>query len=106
MAPLDWLFEILAIVAFGCEVWALVDALRHPAAAFTAASKLTKPIWLIILGVALVIGLAGWTVWGGAVAINILPIGAFAAAAIYLTDVRPKVGQFKPGTHSGPYGPW
>ncbi len=40
-------------------------------------------------------------------ALGILPIAAFVAAAIYLTDVRPKVGEFRGnGTSSGPYGPW
>jgi hypothetical protein len=38
--------------------------------------------------------------------ISILPIIAFVAAAIYLTDVRPKVKDFHGGSSSGPYGPW
>ena len=37
----------------------------------------------------------------------IISISAFVAAAIYLTDVRPKVrGSQGGGTNSGPYGPW
>ena len=42
----------------------------------------------------------------GVSAIGILPIVAFVAAAIYLTDVRPKVRDFRAGTRQGPYGPW
>ena len=42
--------------------------------------------------------------------IQILPVAAFVAAAVYLTDVRPKVKQIgsggSSGTHMGPYGPW
>ena len=72
------------------ETWAFVDAIRHPAAAYTAAGKQTKPIWLIILGVAFVIGIGG-AVAAAQPSIGILPILAFVAAAIYLTDVRPKV---------------
>jgi Protein of unknown function (DUF2516) len=101
---LNWFFLALLIAAFAVEGWAFFDAIRRPAPAFVAAGKQTKPLWLVILGVALVIGL------GGAVGIlqifSILPIVAFVAAAIYLTDVRPKVKDFRGGSHQGPYGPW
>jgi hypothetical protein len=105
--PLYWFFELLALAAFVAEVWAFVDALRRPAPAFVAAGKQTKPLWLIILGVASVIGLYTCTVSRGFSAVGILSIAAFVAAAIYLTDVRPKVsGSRGGGTSSGPYGPW
>ena len=84
------------IAAFVVETWAFVDAIRHPPAAYAAAGKQTKQIWLIILGVAFVIGI------GGAVGllslISFLPILAFVAAAIYLADVRPKVRSLKGGS--------
>jgi uncharacterized protein DUF2516 len=105
LTPLQWFFEALSLAALVVEVWALVDAVRRPAPAFLAAGKQTKPIWLIILGVATVIGL-GSSAIGGFTLIGILPLAAFVAAAIYLTDVRPKVREFKGGTSSGPYGPW
>jgi predicted membrane metal-binding protein len=105
LTPLFWFFEALSIAALCVEVWAFVDALRRPAPAFTAANKQTKPMWLIILGVATVIGL-GYTLLGGISLIQILPIVAFVAAAIYLTDVRPKVREFRGGSSAGPYGPW
>jgi hypothetical protein len=105
LTPLQWFFEALSLAALVVEVWALVDAVRRPAPAFLAAGKQTKPIWLIILGVATVIGL-GSSAIGGFTLIGILPLAAFVAAAIYLTDVRPKVREFKGGTNSGPYGPW
>jgi hypothetical protein len=41
--------------------------------------------------------------------VGILSVVAFVAAAIYLTDVRPKVKDFRSGgagSHMGPYGPW
>ncbi|HUZ39054.1 MAG TPA: DUF2516 family protein [Streptosporangiaceae bacterium] len=104
MTPLFWFFEALELAAFAVEAWALVDALRRPAAAFPAVGKQTKQIWLIILGVAAVVGL-GSLVYGVSL-VQILPIVAFVAAAIYLTDVRPKVKDFRRGTSSGPYGPW
>jgi Protein of unknown function (DUF2516) len=104
-APLQVFFDILAIAAFAVEAWAFIDAFRRPAGAFTAVGKQTKPLWLIILGVASVIGLGG-VVYGASV-LSILPIAAFVAAAIYLADVRPKVREYKNGgSGSGPYGPW
>ena len=104
-APLTYIFVALAMAAFVVEAWALIDAITRPRQAFTAVGKQTKPIWLIILGVATVIGL-GSSAIGGFTLIGILPLAAFVAAAIYLTDVRPKVREFKGGTNSGPYGPW
>ncbi len=106
LTPLYWFFEVLSIAALVAEVWAFVDAIRRPAPAFVAAGKQTKPLWLVILGVATVIGLWSSTL-GGPNLISLFPIAAFAAAAIYLTDVRPKVRDFKGGSSSsGPYGPW
>jgi Protein of unknown function (DUF2516) len=106
MSPLYWFLEILAIAAFVAEVWAFADALRRPGKAYQAAGKQTKPLWLIILGVAVVIGLYLGVLSGGFGAVGILPIAAFVAAAIYLTDVRPKVREYRNGSSSGPYGPW
>ena len=106
LTPLYWFFEVLSVAALGAEVWAFVDAVRRPAPAFPAAGKQTKPLWLVILGVAAVIGLWSATL-GGPNLVSLFPIVAFVAAAIYLTDVRPKVKEFKGGSSSsGPYGPW
>jgi hypothetical protein len=106
LTPLYWFFEVLSIAALCVEVWAFVDAIRRPAPAFVAAGKQTKPIWLVILGVAAVIGLWSSTL-GGPNLVSLFPIVAFVAAAIYLADVRPKVREFRGGSSSsGPYGPW
>ena len=104
MTPLLWFFEVLMAAAFVVEAWAFIDALRRPAGAFPAVGKLTKPLWLLITGVAAVVGLASLAYH--VTLISILPIVAFVAAAIYLTDVRPKVREFRRGSNSGPYGPW
>jgi hypothetical protein len=105
--PIQYFFWLLLVAAFVVEAWAFIDALRHQAAAFPAAGKQTKPLWLIILGVAVIIGLGGAI--GQLSVFNFLSIAAFVAAAIYLADVRPKVQTFKGGSSSsrqGPYGPW
>jgi hypothetical protein len=112
--PLNYFFVALAVVAFVVEAWALVDAITRPKAAFAtaaamsdnAAGRLTKPIWLIILGVAFVLGLYS-AAYGGA--IGFLSVLAFVAAAVYLAGIRPKVREYsKRGSRSssGPYGPW
>ncbi len=106
--PLTDFFLALGIAAFGVEAWAFIDAITRPANAFVASGKQTKKLWLIILGVAAVVGLAGAVYRVGPT--SILPVAAFVAAAIYLADVRPKVKAFPKGggsgTSSGPYGPW
>jgi hypothetical protein len=105
--PLTYFFLALGLAAFGVELWAFIDAITRPAQAFVATGKQTKPLWLIILGVAAVIGLAGAVYGVGPT--SILPVAAFVAAAIYLADVRPKVRSFprdRSGSSSGPYGPW
>ena len=55
--PLNYFFVALAVAAFVVEAWAFIDAIIRPAQAFTAAGKQTKVLWLIILGVAFVLGL-------------------------------------------------
>jgi Protein of unknown function (DUF2516) len=106
LTPLSWLNFGLLVAALVCEAWAFVDALRRPTGAFPAAGKQTKPLWLIITGVAFVVGL--FSMAYDVSLISILPIVAFIAAAIYLTDVRPKVREMGKGgsSQSGPYGPW
>jgi hypothetical protein len=102
--PLNYFFLALAVAAFVVEAWAFIDAIMRPAPAYLAAGKLTKTKWLLILGVAFVLGLYA-AAYGSA--IGFLSIIAFVAAAVYLSDVRPKVKEFRKGTtHSGPYGPW
>ncbi len=106
--PLTYFFLALSVVAFGVELWAFVDAIIRPKYAFPAAGKRTKPLWLIITGVAAVVGLAGVVYKVGPT--SILPVAAFVAAAVYLADVRPKVKEFPRNgsskSSSGPYGPW
>jgi O-antigen/teichoic acid export membrane protein len=103
-APLSYFFVALAVAAFVVEAWAFIDAIIRPTQAFAAAGKQTKKIWLIILGVAFVLGLYS-AAYGGVT--GILSVAAFVAAAIYLADVRPKVKEFRSGSSSsGPYGPW
>ena len=52
--------------------------------AYTAADKLTKPVWLVILGAACASGLR----CSGITSASAI---AAVAAGIYLVDVRPKI---------------
>lgn len=106
LAPLGYFFLALALAAFVVEAWAFIDAISRPKQAFVAASKQTKPIWLLILGVGFVIGL--YTAAYGGSPVGFLTVAAFVAAAIYMVDVRPKVREIGKGGGSshGPYGPW
>lgn len=81
----DALLLVLTLVLLVLSVWAFVDALIRPTAAFPAAGKLTKPVWVGILAVCVVLSLLGVSALG-------LLGGAIAVATIvYLVDVRPAV---------------
>ncbi len=72
----------LQLVVLATAVYAFVHAAMQRPDAYTAAEKLTKPVWLVILGVgallALVLGITGVAI-------------AAVAAGVYLVDVRPKI---------------
>src|SRR5690349_15344951 len=96
---------ILSLVVFLLEIYALVDAVRQKTAAFPAAGKLTKPIWLGILGVATAVGFI--SLGNGLMALGFLNILGAVAAGVYLADVRPAVSRYRDrGGSSGPYGSW
>ena len=94
---------ILGLAALACEVFALVDALRHRADAFVAAGKRTKQFWLLVTGVATLLGVVAVGGFPG-----ILAIVAIVAAGVYLADVKPALDQVmgRGQGNQGPYGPW
>ncbi|BBZ79362.1 hypothetical protein MANY_46990 [Mycolicibacterium anyangense] len=72
-----WAVTVMAIYAF-------VHAAMQRTDAYTAADKLTKPVWLVILGVAILLSIFQIPAIMG-------PVIAACAAGIYLVDVRPKL---------------
>ena len=82
----------LGLGALAIKVWALVDAATRPGAAFPAAGKLSKPIWVAILVAAVLLG--------GANVMGLFGLVGTVAAIVYLVDVRPAVRELRPG------GPW
>lgn len=76
LVVLNW--AVLAVT-----VYAFVHAAMQRPDAYTAADKLTKPVWLVILGVSGLLAL----VLGGTLGSVI----AAVAAGVYLVDVRPRL---------------
>ena len=95
-------FWALTLGALGVKGYALFDAFRVKQEAYSLAGKLTKNIWLLILGVALAVNIVVLN------PLNFLNLIGVVAAAVYLVDVRPAVKQVggggSRGTHMGPYG--
>ena len=75
--------SIAALALMAVKVWAFVDALLRPAEAYEAAGKLTKPAWLVILGISAVWTLIDPSVFG------LISIAGTIAAFVYILDVRP-----------------
>jgi hypothetical protein len=76
----------LSLAILAAEVFAFVDALRHRPEAYVAAGKRTKQIWLLITGVAV---LLGFLTLGNP--LNLFALIGILGAAVYLADVRPAV---------------
>nr|WP_296781088.1 DUF2516 family protein [Rhodococcus sp. (in: high G+C Gram-positive bacteria)] len=81
--------QILQLIALVGAAFAVFHAVRQRSDAFTAVDKLTKPIWLGILVVALLVILA--------FGINFIGIIGIVAVCVYLVDVRPKVDGIQRG---------
>ena len=77
------LLLVIEVALLVVKLFAFINSLMWSAESYTAANKLTKPAWAIILG----IGLAVQVVIGGP--LGILNIIFTIAAFVYLADVRP-----------------
>ena len=94
MAGIDGLINLVVFYAtLALAVWAFVDAIIRPAAAFVAAGKLSKPGWMAITGIATLVLL-----WQGP--LSFLGLPAVIAAVVYLVDVRPAVRGLPRGNSS------
>lgn len=96
----------LWVVLLVLKAFAFGDAVMRPTDAFPAVNKQTKPLWLILTGLALLIHLIP-QFWSP---LSILNIAGTIAAAVYVVGVRPAVreigGQRGGGRGDGPYGGW
>uniref|UniRef100_A0AAU2V554 DUF2516 family protein n=1 Tax=Streptomyces sp. NBC_00003 TaxID=2903608 RepID=A0AAU2V554_9ACTN len=92
---------VIAVVALVFAVLAREDAYR-------AADKQTKPFWLIILGITVVVNLV--------VPVLFLQLAGLVASIVFMVDVRPAIRQVSGGgrggrrgggsSSDGPYGPY
>ncbi|MET9020743.1 DUF2516 family protein [Actinopolymorpha sp. NPDC004070] len=95
----------LWLILLVMKAFALGDAVMRPAQAFPAVDKQTKPLWLILTGLALLIHLIPQ--FGSP--IGLLNIAGTIAAAVYLVGVRPavrEVGGGRGGRGGGSSGGW
>ncbi|GAA1758262.1 hypothetical protein GCM10009795_000780 [Nocardioides hankookensis] len=74
---------VVTLVLLAVKVFAFVNSLMWSSESYSAAGKLTKPAWTIILGLGLVVQI----VFPGL--INLLNLAFTVAALVYLADVRP-----------------
>lgn len=81
---------VLQIAVFATSVYAFVHAAMQRSDAYTATDKLTKPVWLVILGVSGLLALV-LQVMGMAI--------AACAAGVYLVDVRPRLLEVQGKSH-------
>ena len=72
----------LQLAVLATTVYAFVHAAMQRPDAYTAAEKLTKPVWLVILGFGALLAFV-LDITGAAI--------AAVAAGVYLVDVRPKI---------------
>jgi len=84
------LLTILSLAVLVLQGWALIDCVTRPANAFEAAGKLTKPAWLAITAIALVVGL----LFGP---LGILGLAGIVASIVYMVDVRPAIREIQGG---------
>lgn len=77
---------VLLVAVLVTALYAFVHAALQRPDAYTAADKLTKPVWLVILGAAVALASILYPVLG------VLGMAMSACASgVYLVDVRPKL---------------
>ena len=74
---------VASLAMFAVQAFAFIVAVSHKPEAYVAADKLTKPAWLIILGIALA---AHMLIWSPMSFLNLI---GTVAAIVYLVDARP-----------------
>ena len=77
---------VLQVAVLVTAVYSFVHAALQRPDAYTAADKLTKPVWLVILGLAVALTSVLSFVFG-----VLGVVIAACAAGVYLVDVRPKL---------------
>ncbi len=85
------ILTVVWLVALAVKAYAFVDCLRRPAPAFPAVSRQTKPLWLIMTGLATLLGLLP------NMTLDLIGIAGIVVALVYLLDVRPRLQEITGG---------
>lgn len=92
-----WVFLAVGLVAFVVELWALLVAVRAPAAAYRAAGKQSKVVWVALTVAAVVVGLSSLPVVGSGRGFGgLLSVAAVVVAFVFLASVRPLLTERRP----------
>lgn len=81
---LNLIFTVVWLLTLALAVWAFVDCLMRPPAAFGAVGRQSKPAWLIFLGLSAAVLFFFST-------ISLLGLAAVIISVFYLVDVRVKI---------------
>ena len=84
-----WIFFVLAVALLALEVWALINALRFRADAYTAADKRSKTFWGVLTGLAVLLGFLSLPYPLGGGSSMLFMIAGVVIAGIFLADVLP-----------------
>jgi len=84
-----FLMYALSLVIAILAVWALIDALRHPADRFQSEGKRTKGFWLGLTGASAFIAVLSVLPGAAAFSGGFLQLIAACICCVYLADVRP-----------------
>lgn len=86
-----FLMYALSVVIAILAIWALIDAVRHPADRFVAEGKRTKGFWMALTGASAFIALLSVIPGAAAFSGAFLQLIAACICCVYLADVRPAV---------------
>lgn len=96
---------IIGLVMLGMAVFAFIDAAMRRPDAYPAANKQTKPFWLILLGITVLVN--------ALLPMLFLQIIGLIATIVYIVDARPALKEVMGGprrrggsSSDGPYGPY
>jgi hypothetical protein len=81
----NFVILIIWVATVALKGFAFIDCLRRPAAAFPAVSRQSKVLWLVLTGLALLLGLLPSFV------LNIFGLAGIVAALVYVFDVRQRI---------------
>ncbi|MCP9944324.1 DUF2516 family protein [Streptomyces somaliensis] len=103
MSGFNSLLGLLSLVMLALAVVALAFAALAREDAYRAADKQTKPFWLIVLGVTVVVNVFP--------ILLVLQLAGLVATIVFMVDVRPALrgvsgGGRRGSSSDGPYGPY